>query len=293
MKLRGIYPPVTTPFKEDEVDTEALKRNVERYMKTGLAGIVVLGSNGEAPHLSEEEAVRVVQAARERVPNDKHLIAGAGHYSTKATIAAARDAARAGADAVLVKTPGFYKSQMTPEAFVRHFTAVADASPVPVILYGCVMFTGVSLDAETVAKLAEHPNIIGIKESAPEIGKVADYVSLTPPEFNVVVGSAPTLFASLAVGANGGIVAIACVLPDLCVRLYSLVTEGRWAEGLELQRRLTPLARSVTGVYGIGGLKAAMDMAGYVGGLPRLPLVPPSPEGIEIMKRQLAALAEV
>lgn len=293
MKLRGIYPPVTTPFKGDEVDIEALKRNVERYMKTGLAGIVVLGSNGEAPHLGEEEAVRVVEAARERVPNDRLLIAGAGHYSTGATIAAARDAAGAGADAVLVKTPGYYKSQMTPEAFVRHFTAVADASPVPVVLYSCVMFTGVGLDAETVAKLAEHPNIAGIKESAPEIAKVADFVSMTPPDFSVVVGSAPTLFASLAVGADGGIVAIACVLPDLCVRLHSLVAEGRWAEGLELQRRLTPLARSVTSVYGIGGLKAAMDMAGYAGGLPRMPLVRPSPEGIEIMKKQLAALAEV
>ncbi|MFB3853438.1 MAG: dihydrodipicolinate synthase family protein [Vicinamibacterales bacterium] len=293
MDLKGIYPPITTPFKDEEVDFAGLESNVSRYMATGVAGVVVLGSNGEAPHLSESEARAVVEAVRARVPKGRWLIAGAGHYSTRETIAAARDAAKAGADLVLVKTPGYFKAMMTQEAFIRHFTAVADASPVPVILYDCPMFTGVSLQAATVARLAEHPNIAGIKESAPDIALVADFVTLTPASFQVVVGSAPTLFASLAVGAVGGIVALACVLPDLCVRLHTLVGQQRWVEALDLQRRLTPLARSITSAYGVGGLKAALDMAGYVGGLPRMPLVRPGPEGIETIKNQIAALAEV
>jgi 4-hydroxy-2-oxoglutarate aldolase len=293
MNLTGIFPPVTTPFKDGEVDTIALQQNLDRYMATGLAGIVVLGSNGEAPHLTDEEADRVVAAARERVPRGRPLIAGAGHYATSVTIAAVRAAARAGADVVLVKTPGYYKSQATPEFFIRYFTAVADASPVPVLLYNAIMFTGVALAPATTAKLAEHPNIIGIKETAPDIGAVADHVALTPPDFQVLVGSAPTLYASLCVGAVGGIVALACVLPDLCVRLHALVQEQRYHEALELQRRLTPLARSVTSVYGVGGLKAALDLAGFVGGEPRLPLVRPAPSGVETIKAQLAELQAV
>jgi len=293
MDLRGIYPPITTPFKDEEIDFAGLESNVSRYMTTGVAGVVVLGSNGEAPHLTGGEARAVVEAARARVPKGKWLIAGAGHYSTRETIAAARDAAVAGADLVLVKTPGYFKAMMTQEAFVRHFTAVADSSPVPVLLYDCPMFTGVSLQPATVAKLAEHPNIAGIKESAPDIAQVADFVTQTPSSFQVVVGSAPTLFASLAVGAVGGVIALACVLPDLCVRLHTLVGQQRWVEALDLQRRLTPLARSVTSVYGVGGLKAALDMAGYVGGLPRMPLARPGVEAIEIIKNQISALAEV
>jgi 4-hydroxy-2-oxoglutarate aldolase len=293
MKLEGIYPPATTPFRNDEVDTVALQQNVARYMTTGLAGVVVLGSNGEAVHLTDAESVRVIAAARERVPRDRWLIAGAGHYSTSATIAAAREAARAGADAVLVKTPHYYKTQMTPDGFIRHFTAVADASPVPVLLYNAIMFTGVALTAATVTRLAEHPNIAGIKESAPEIASVADFVSMTPPGFQVLVGSAPTLYASLCVGAVGGIVALACVAPEMCVRLHALVKENRHREALELQRALTPLARTVTAVYGVGGLKAALDLAGYVGGEPRSPLARPDARGIETIKAQLMALQAI
>jgi 4-hydroxy-2-oxoglutarate aldolase len=293
MDLSGIYPPVTTPFQDGAVDVGALKRNLDRYMATGVAGVVVLGSNGEAPHLTDEESYRVIAAARDCVPSGRRLIAGAGHYSTAVTIAAVRGAARAGADLVLVKTPGYYKTQMTGDAFMRHFTAVADASPVPVLLYNAVMFTGVSLAPPTVARLALHPNIAGIKESAPEIAQVADFVALTPPEFQVLVGSAPTLYASLCVGAVGGIVAVACVVPELCVRLHALARDGRYREALELQRRLTPLARSVSSVYGVGGLKAALDLQGYAGGEPRQPLARPSADGVETIKGQLAALAEV
>jgi 4-hydroxy-2-oxoglutarate aldolase len=290
MDLHGIFPPITTPFIDGEVNAKGIASNVERYMKTGLAGVVALGSNGEAPLLTDEESYRVIAAARERVPSDRRLIAGAGVESTPGTVAAVRRAAQAGADVVLVRTPGYYKSQMTADVFVRHYTAVADASPVPVLLYSAIMFTGVSLPVAAAVTLAEHPNIIGVKESAPDLAQVADLVSQTKPGFQVLVGSAPTLYASLCVGAVGGIVALACVAPELTVKLYALVCERRYDEALALQRRLTPLARSVTAAFGVGGLKAALDLAGYAGGEPRAPLGRPSAQAIETIKAQLGAV---
>jgi 4-hydroxy-2-oxoglutarate aldolase len=290
MNLHGIFPPITTPFDRDDIDFQALRHNVQRWMATRIHGVVVLGSNGEAPYLNEEEAARVVATVREHVPADRHLIAGAGCESTRETIAAVARAVKAGADVVLVRTPGYYKSQMTAEVFVRHYTAVADASKVPVLLYDAPMFTGVTLPVAAVVKLAEHPNIIGLKESAPDVALVADFVAMTPPGFQVLVGSAPTLYASLCVGATGGIVALACVTPDLVVRLLTLVDEGRHAEALELQRQLTPLARTVTSTYGVGGLKAALSLAGYLGGEPRQPLGAASPQAVELIRTQLSAL---
>jgi len=290
MDLHGIFPPVTTPFHGDDIDVRAFGQNLQRYMTTRLAGVVVLGSNGEAPYVGDQEAERLVAVAREHVPSDRRLIAGAGSESTRETIAAVKRAAGAGADVVLVRTPAYYKSQMTADVFVRHYTAVADAAPVPVLLYDAPAFTGLTLPVAAVTRLADHPNIIGLKESAPDIGLVADFVANTPGDFQVLVGSAPTLYASLCVGAIGGIVAIACVVPDLCVRLLTLVQEGRHAEALILQQQLTPLARSVTSVYGIAGLKAALDLAGYAGGIPRSPLGPASAQATDVIRTQLAAL---
>jgi 4-hydroxy-2-oxoglutarate aldolase len=206
------------------------------------------------------------------------------------TIAAVRRAAAAGADFVLVRTPSYFKSQMTTEVFVRHFTAVADASPVPVLPYNVPVFTGVKMAAEAVARLASHPNIPGVKDSSGDLAQIADLVALTPRGFNVLVGSAPTLYASLCVGAIGGIVAVACVAPDLVVELYELARAGRHAEAVVLQRRITPLAKSVTSVYGVAGLKAALDLAGYEGGAPRLPLAPAGPQVIETIRAQYLGL---
>jgi 4-hydroxy-2-oxoglutarate aldolase len=291
MNLHGIFPPITTPFTGGEdIDFQGLGRNLQRWMTTGIAGVVVLGSNGEAPYLGDDEAYRVIATAREQVPRDRILIAGAGAESTRETVAAVDRAADAGADVVLVRTPAYFKSQMTADVFVRHYSAVADASRVPVLLYDAPMFTSVTLPVAAVAKLADHPNIIGLKESAPDIGLVADFIANTPPAFQVLVGSAPTLYASLCVGAVGGIVALACVTPDLCVRLLTLLDEGRYQDALALQRQLTPLARSVTATYGVGGLKAALDLAGFVGGRPRLPLMPPSAQGIDLIRAQLEKL---
>jgi 4-hydroxy-2-oxoglutarate aldolase len=292
MNIHGIFPPITTPFDDQEaIDLAALKFNLTRCMATRITGVVVLGSNGEAPLVGEDEGVRMVAAAREVVPRGRLLIAGAGEESTRATIAGARRLAAAGADAVLVRTPSYFKTQLTQEVFVRHFTAVADASPVPVVMYNAAPFTGVSLLPPAVARLAEHKNIIGIKETSPDVAQVAEFVATTPPDFQVVVGSLPTLYASLSVGAVGGIVAAANVVPDLCVELCELVRQNRHAEALALQRRITPFARAVTTTFGPGGLKAAMDLAGFRGGRPRAPLPPATPEAVETIRKLLAALA--
>lgn len=291
MKIHGIFPPIPTPFDErDEIDHAALRFNVERWMKTPLAGIVVLGSNGESALIDDDESERAIATVREAVPRDRLLIAGTGRESTKGAIAAAKRAARAGADAVLVRTPSFFKSEMTGEAFIRHYRAVADASPVPVLLYNFARVTGVNLLPATVAELASHPNIVGIKESGGDMAQVADLVSLTPPDFQVLVGAAPTLYTSLCVGAVGGIVAAAAVIPELCVRLYTLTCDGQHAEALTLQRRIVPIARAVTTGFGVPGLKAALNLAGYRAGVPRPPLQPVSSAALDTLGRQLAEL---
>lgn len=285
MNLNGIYPPLATPFKDDAIDTAGLAHNTKRWMKTGLRGVLALGSNGEAAFLDEDEAERVVATVREHVPRDRVMLVGSGRQSTRATIAATRRAAKAGADAVLVLTPFFFKSQMTQEALVDHYHAVADASPVPVLLYNFTNVTGINLAPDTVARLSQHPNIVGQKDSNGDVGQAAAIVARVPPDFPLLVGSAGTIFPAMMIGAAGAIVAVANVVPDTCVALYDLVRAGRLDEARTLQRRLTPLAVAVTGTYGVAGLKAAMEMAGYVGGPTRRPLRPASAEAREALKR--------
>jgi len=287
----GIYTPIATPFRDDgTVDERALAANVARWMTTPLTGLVVLGSNGEATSLDEAEADRVVEIVRAGVPASRPLIAGTGRESTRATIAATRRAAAAGADAALVRTPSFFKPQMTTDAFVRHFTEVADASPVPVLLYNVTLYTGVNLLPDAVERLAVHPNIVGIKESGSDIGQIAEYVARTPDDFTVLAGSATTLVHALCAGCDGAILALASLAPAECVSMTVLVREQRLDEAAALQRRLMPLARSVGTTYGVPGLKAALELKGYAGGPPRPPLRPVSSEVVDIIRRQLDAL---
>lgn len=287
----GIYTPIATPFRDDgTVDERALAANVSRWMTTPLTGLVVLGSNGEAASLEDAEADRVVEIVRAGVPSSRPLIAGTGRESTRATIAATRRAAAAGADAALVRTPSFFKPQMTSDAFVRHFTEVADASPVPVLLYNVTLYTGVNLLPDAVERLAVHANIVGIKESGSDIGQIAEYVARTPDDFTVLAGSATTLVHALCAGCDGAILALASLAPAECVSMATFVRERRLDEATALQRRLMPLARSVGTTYGVPGLKAALELKGYAGGPPRPPLRPVSSEVVDIIRRQLDAL---
>ena len=291
MDLRGVFPPVPTPFdRGGGLDVEALARNCERWMATGLHGLVALGSNGEAPLLDDAESDRVIATVRAHVPPGRLVIAGVARESTTGTIAAARRAAALGADAVLVRTPSFFKAWVADEALVEHYAAVAEASPVPVLLYNFAALTGVSLTVGTVARLAAHPNITGMKESGGDIGFISELVDATPDDFRLLAGSAPAFYASLLSGAAGGILALASVVPALCVELFDLVNARRLAEARALQRRLTPLARLVTRVHGVPGLKAALSAAGYAGGEPRPPLRPVREAAAGEIRRALEAL---
>jgi 4-hydroxy-2-oxoglutarate aldolase len=290
-RFAGVFTPIATPFTSDDtIDEKGLASNVKRWMTTPLTGLVVLGSNGEAPQLEDDEADRVVEIVRAGVPKDRPLIVGTGRESTKATIHATRRAADLGADAALVRTPSFFKSQMTTEVFIRHYAEVADASPIPVLLYNVTMYTGVTLAADAVEQLSAHPNIVGMKESGNDLLYISECINRTPDDFTFLAGSATTLFQSLCAGADGAVLALAALLPDECVNLVKLVKENRIAAARELQRKLTPIARSIGGGFGITGLKAALDLLGFSGGLPRPPLRPASKQIVDTIRGQLDAL---
>lgn len=290
-QFAGIYTPIVTPFTSDgEVDERAIASNVGRYLASPLTGLVVLGSNGEAPQLEEDEADSVIGTVRERVPKGRPVLVGTGRESTRATIAASKRAAALGADAVMARTPSFYKPQMTSENFIRHYTEVADASPVPVLLYNVTMYTGVNLLPDAVESLSEHPNIVGLKDSGNDMLQIGDYLTRSKPGFTVLAGAAPTLFSAAALGVHGAVLALAGLVPELCVQLFEHVRSGRVDEARTLQRRLLPLARSIGPVFGVPGLKAALDLAGLKGGVPRAPLRPVASSVVETLRGQLAAL---
>jgi 4-hydroxy-2-oxoglutarate aldolase len=275
MQCSGVYAPLPTPFDaSDRLDIGRIRTALPRWIASPLAGFVLLGTNGEAGLLDEDEAERLIDAVRPLVPRDRTLIAGAGRESTLATVRAARRAAALGADAVLVRTPSFFKGRMTDDVFVGYYTAVADASPVPVLLYNFMTATGVNLAPSAVARLVAHPNIAGIKESGSDLAQLADLVTLSSPAFAVLAGSATTFFPALCAGVAGGILALGAVVPEACVRLFDLVRAGRLDEGRALQRALVPLARFISTQHGVPGLKAALQAVGIDAGVPRRPLLP-------------------
>ncbi len=233
----------------------------------------MLGSNGEASSLDEREKLDLVRTARARV-GGRFVLVGTGLESTAATTSLTARAADAGADAVLVLTPHYYKSQMTADVLRRHFEAVADASPVPVYLYSVPVFTGIPFPVSLAAAMASHPRVAGMKESSGDVGLLGRIVASVPPSFAVACGSAPVLYPALCLGAAAGVVAIACCAPDVAAALYRAFLDGDHDRARRLQKAVTPLATAVTATYGVPGLKLAMEIAGLRGGVPRLPLVP-------------------
>ena len=285
MKLSGVMPPITTPFQNGNLALDKLKNNFQKWNKTGLSGYLVLGSNGEAVYLSEEEKIKVVETSRESIPKSKIMMVGTGMESTQETIRFTNQVAKIGGDCALVVTPSYFKGSMKPQILYDHFIAVAESSRIGILIYNVPQFTGINLDPEWVAKLSEHPNIIGVKDSSGNIGQLSEIIHLSKKGFAVFVGSAPVLFPALCVGASGGILAVANAVPQECVRIQNLFDKGKMKEAKELQNRLTPLALAVTARHGIGGLKIAMDLTGYFGGNPRSPLKRPGKEVEEELKK--------
>ena len=289
MDLSGIFPALTTPYSNDGfVSIADLKRNIQQYNRIGLAGYVVMGSTGESVLLSKSETEAVLVAVKETGSPGKKLIAGTGAESTAETIERTKRAAQLGYDAALVKTPYYYKPVYKPEVYIAHYRRVADASPIPVLLYSVPQFTGVALEPPEVVALAEHPNIIGIKESSGNVQRVAEIIAGVPSRFQVLVGSAATIYPSLAIGARGAILALGSALPDKCVELYELFRGGKHEKARELQEVILRASKLVVSECGIAGVKYVMDQRGYHGGVPRLPLLPLKDE----QKKRVNAILE-
>lgn len=275
--LTGLLLPVTTPFKVDEdIDLEGLTANMQRWNGSGVTGYVALGSTGERAHLDEREYLQVIDTARRATPGTFTFIVGAGEQSIRGTIREIGHAAETGADAVLVITPSFYRSAITQAALIDYYTAVADAASVPVLLYSMPDLTGIVIEPETAAQLCQHPNIVGMKDSSNDVERFSRTVQLVDEEFAMMIGNGTVFAGALGAGARGGILAVGCCAPEICLEIFRAFQAKENERATRLQDRLTPLARAVTKTYGIGGLKTAMEMVGYVGGTVRAPLRRPS-----------------
>lgn len=287
MNLSGIFPALTTPFESDgSVSISGVKHNIGLYNRTGLAGYVVLGSTGESVLLSGEEAELLLIAVKEAAAPGKILIAGTGAESSAETIARTKRAATLGYQVALVKTPYYYKPAYRTEHFLTHYRAVADASPIPVLLYSVPVFTNITLESPEIIALAQHPNIIGIKDSSGSIQRIGEVVAGAPTDFQVLTGGAPVVYPALAVGGRGAILALADLFPEKCVELFQLFQHGRHEEARRLQLQLVGASKLVLSENGIAGLKFGMDVRGYKGGAPRPPLLPLKEE----KKNAIAAL---
>lgn len=288
MDFSGIYPPVVTPFDErGEVSYDRFEENLEKWSRTGLAGFVIFGSNGEYVFLTAEEKLKLIERAARTVPGGKKIIAGTGCESTRETIALTNAAADAGAAAALIVTPCYYSDKMNKKALFNHYSMIADNSKIPILLYNVPKYTGVNMAPDLVAELSKHPNIVGIKDSTGNVAQIGEILNRVEEGFNVLVGTAGALYPALAIGAAGGVLALANIAPAECVDVYNLFKAGRHTEARNIYRRMLPVNTAVTATYGIAGLKAAMDIIGYYGGPPRSPLLPLDDEGKAAVRRIL------
>jgi 4-hydroxy-2-oxoglutarate aldolase len=273
MNLNGIFPACVTPFDEaGNVAPQKFAENVARWEQAGLHGYLVLGSTGEFQYLDEPERNAMLAAARKAIPSHKTMMVGAGHETTRTTIKYCKQAAEFGADCVLVVTPVYY-TRGKEDAQRRFFLDVADASPIPVLIYNVPPFTAYNLTPDFVAKLSEHPNIVGIKDSAGDAGQIADTVRLSQKDFAVFTGGARVVYQSLAMGARGAILASANPLGAQFAQIYETFKCGDHARAAQLQHE-TRAVEAQLAAFGIAGWKAALDVLGWYGGDPRLPILP-------------------
>jgi 4-hydroxy-2-oxoglutarate aldolase len=287
----GTFLPVTTPFDPvtGDLDVVAYRANLRHWFQSPIRGILTAGSTGESVFLDDAERVVLVEAARDVIPSEAILIAGTGAESTRQTIRLNKEAAEAGADAVLVSPPAYYKGAMTPEVLLRHYRAVADASPVPVLVYQVPLrLSTLEFPAGLIAELSRHQNIVGIKDSRGKLDLVAELVEATGDDFQVLVGSGAILYGGLEVGAVGGIVAVGLMACAEAAEISVAYAAGRTAEAGRIQERIAPVHNGIVGGMGVPGVKAALDVLGLHGGVPRAPLAPAPAAQIEEIRAILA-----
>jgi len=284
--LEGVICPVVTPFnKRGDVDEVHFRENLSRLRGIGLAGILVAGSTGEAPYLTESERLRLVELARDAVKAPEILLVGTGLESTSATLKLSRESIARGADALMILTPSYFKPQMDSAALVAHYGTVAAGVKRPVLFYYIPQYTGLTVDLATIVKISRLPNVAGLKESSGSLEFVQAILKKVRPDFRVLVGAVSIFYEALLSGAVGGVLGQAHFAPSLCVGLYEAYLQEQEKEARELQQRLLPLAQKVAAPYGVPGIKAALDIFGGHGGTPRPPLQPVSAK----VKKQIAA----
>jgi 4-hydroxy-2-oxoglutarate aldolase len=290
----GVIPPVVTPFKNDELDLEGFKANFIQWNKVPLGGYLVAGTAGESPHLSAGEKERLFAAAREVISNDRVFLAGIGAQSTRDSIKLAKIAGAQGADYALALTPFYFRGQMTGEAWEAHYRLLADNSPIPVVIYNGTPSSGLNISPDTVARLAEHANVAGVKCGAGDLAQLRKFVRLTPEDFVVLTGAAAIYYPALCMGVDGCGAAVGNLAPATMIAMERAFKEGDHARARELQDLITPLGGMVTKRWGVGGLKLAMDLAGRCGGEVRMPLSRPGDENAKnILLAALAKLAKL
>ncbi len=275
VEIRGAMPPVPTNFDAGgALDLDGFASNFARWNTTGLSGYVVLGSNGEFVSLSESEKLAVLERARSVIPRNKLMIAGTGVESTRLTIELTRRAAGLGADAAIVITPSYFRPGYSNDTYIKHYLAVADASPIPILGYNMPSYAGVDLPSSVWIAISKHPNIVGYKESGPNIVKISEVAANAEPHFSVIAGSTSYLYPSVVVGAKAAVMGLANLAPESCVALFNAAVSGDSKLARERHERLLEANAAVTTRFGVAGMKAGMDLCGYHGGLPRLPVAP-------------------
>ena len=276
--LKGIFLPIVTPFnRRGDIDLPAFRSDVRRYVKEGLNGIVVAGSTGEGPYLTERERLRLVEVARPLIPASQLLLVGTGVETTRETIHLSREAVSLGADALLVLTPSYFKNRMDSAALTAHFSAIADALRRPVLIYSIPQFTGIHMETETIARLSRHGNIAGLKESSGNLELLRDVLKKSEAGFRILAGSALIMLDALQAGAAGAVLGPANYIPGICLEIYRLYCQGELEAARKLQQRILPMVEEVNVRCGIPGVKYAADLCGYKGGKPRGPLLPLRP----------------
>lgn len=279
VSLKGVFPPLPTSFdKNEELYAEKIAFNINRLSAFNLAGFLILGSNGEMVMLSHDEKVKAYNIAREAIATDKVMLAGTGAESTRETISLTKAAATASADAALVLNPCYYKGMMTTDALKAHYHAVADASPIPVIIYNMPANTGMDMTADQIVAIAGHDNIIGMKDSGGNVVKMGDILRQVKPQFQIMAGSAGFLLPALAMGAVGAIMALANIAPAQCIAIHEAFLKGDMVTARAIQHEMIPVNTAVTARWGVPALKAAMDSLGLYGGPVRKPSLPLTPE---------------
>jgi 4-hydroxy-2-oxoglutarate aldolase len=275
LSITGVFPPMLTPFKEDgKLDIDGHLFNLEKWNHTPLSGYLVLGSNSETAFLTENEKLLLIEKTAESIPKDRLLMAGTGMESTQETISLTQKAAERGAQAALILTPFFYLGNMSDAALTKHFIKIADEVDIPILIYNVPKFAHVNVSNGLLSSLKDHPNIIGMKDSAGNISQLIQYQSIISSDFCLMVGTAALWYPALTLGIKGGVMALANILPAECVEIQTLVNEGKWNEAENLYRTLFPINHAITVTFGVAGLKYAADLLGYKGGFVRSPLLP-------------------